>query len=169
LILIALLIQLAIFPTGWFEPPIKSNQEYWHLASYACLLAFALYNGRERAMWSMALGLFCNVLVISVNQGYMPVSVGALETTGAYSAVQAIQKTGVHGNVIAICPEPGLVETCRVTHLNFLGDIFILPSWIPLAKPFSIGDALLGFGLIFFLQLKMQPSKSMAKPATPSV
>jgi hypothetical protein len=155
LILVALLIQLALFPTGLFEPLIQSYQEYWHLASYACLLGFAGLNWREKAMWPMTLGLLLNFLAIAVNQGHMPVSLDAVEASGAHKTLQALRETGIHGNVMRMCAQPEL-ENCRATYLNFLGDIFYLPKWIPMSRPFSLGDLLLGLGLLYFLQLKMR-------------
>ncbi|MBI3660405.1 DUF5317 domain-containing protein [Candidatus Acetothermia bacterium] len=157
LILVALLIQLAIFPTGLFEPPIKWGIPYWHLASYGALVLFALLNWRERALWPMTVGLISNFVVIAVNQGYMPASLDAVDASGAHHTAAQIRETGIHANIIRLCAQPE-VEHCRQTYLNSLSDIFGLPSWLPGARPISIGDILLALGLIYFLQRKMRSS-----------
>ncbi|MBI3460851.1 DUF5317 domain-containing protein [Candidatus Acetothermia bacterium] len=116
---------------------------------------FALLNWRERALRPMALGLISNFVVIAVNQGYMPVSLDALEISGAHNTEAALRATGIHGNVILMCTQPE-IEHCKQTYLNLLGDSFGLPSWLPAARPISIGDIFLALGLIYFLQRKMR-------------
>jgi hypothetical protein len=156
LIIIALLIQLSIFNTGFFAPPIHSNIGYWHLASYFALVLFALLNWRQRAMWPMALGLLSNFVVIAVNQGHMPVSLEALRALGADNLLDTLQTNATKDNVMLMCAQLEPEVCTRQTYLNFLGDIFWLPRWVPMTRPFSLGDILLGVGLIYFLQLRMR-------------
>jgi hypothetical protein len=157
LILIALLIQLAIFPLG-SRPLIELDARgimYAHLASYLFLILFVVFNRREWSLWPIALGMLANFLVIAVNQGHMPAALSAVEASGAHQTAQALREKCYHANIVLMNPD-GRVESCPRTHLNALGDIIPLPAWLPLARPLSPGDLLLALGLLFFLPLKMR-------------
>ncbi|MCS6937248.1 MAG: DUF5317 domain-containing protein [Candidatus Bipolaricaulota bacterium] len=147
LVLLAVLLQILIFPLGPSAQPLISwGTEYLHLASYGCLLLFVIVNYHEWALWTMALGMILNFVVIAANGGYMPASVEALRAAGKTSVVESLLATGRSGNVILMSDQ---------TKLNFLGDIFWLPSWVPGASAFSIGDAILALGIIWLLQAKL--------------
>lgn len=146
LVLLAVLIQILILPLGQNAQPIVTwGMEYLHIASYALLLLFAVINYRERALWLMALGMLSNFIVITVNGGHMPASLDALRAAGRTTTVERLLTDGVSGNVILMN---------EATKLNFLGDVFWLPSWVPFANAFSIGDLLLGVGVIWLLAKK---------------
>ncbi|MCS7198039.1 MAG: DUF5317 domain-containing protein [Candidatus Bipolaricaulota bacterium] len=143
LVLLAVLIQILILPLGQNATPIVTwGMEYWHIASYMLLLLFAVINYRERALWPMALGMLSNFIVITVNGGHMPASLDALRAAGRIATVERLLTDGVSGNVMLMSEQ---------TRLNFLGDILWLPSWVPFANAFSIGDLLLGAGVIWLL------------------
>jgi len=146
LILLALLIQLLIFPIGGRAPLLSFGTQYFHLASYGLLLGFVFFNRREWGILAMGLGMASNVLVITTNGGYMPTRPELLRAAGLEEAAEKLAQTGTYANNVMIGPE---------THLNLLGDIFYVPAWVPLANVFSVGDALLALGLIVFLQAKM--------------
>lgn len=148
LILIALLIQLLIFPLGQRQPLITVGTEYFHLASYALLLLFAALNRREWGILAMGTGMALNLLVIGLNRGYMPTSPAALLAAGRVRVAEQLQQIGHYGN--------NTVQTAS-TRLAGLSDRFHAPDWLPLANVFSAGDVLLAVGLIWFLQEKMRP------------
>ena len=70
-----------------------------------------------------------NLLAIVVNGGYMPVSVDALAAMGH------LPKVGYSNSM----PRD-------VTVLEPLTDLFGMPSWVPMANVFSVGDVLIGVG-----------------------
>lgn len=143
LVLLAVLLQILILPLGSGSKPIVTwGMEFFHIGSYLFLLLFAVLNYREKALWLMALGMLANFIVITVNGGHMPASLDALRTAGRTATVKKLLTDGVSGNVILMS---------ETTKLNFLGDIFWLPSWVPFANAFSIGDLLLGIGVIWLL------------------
>ena len=146
LVLCAMLLQMLILPLGQGAKPLVTwGMEYLHIGSYLLLLLFVGINYRERALWVMALGMLSNFLVITVNGGHMPASLDALRAAGRAATVEALLADGVSGNVMLMG---------EATKLNFLGDIFWLPSWVPWANAFSIGDLLLGVGAIWLLVKK---------------
>jgi len=130
---LALVIQVVIFSRlgDGLEP---RTVEQLHIASYIVLLGFAAVNLRVRALVPVLLGLAANAVAILANHGLMPVSPGAARTVGI--------SPGVHDNVF--------VGDGR---LGFLGDVFALPSEFPLANVFSVGDILIGIGMMLFVVL----------------
>jgi uncharacterized protein DUF5317/MFS transporter/transketolase-like protein len=130
---VALAIQIVIFSRlgNGLEP---RTIEQLHVASYVILLGFALANLRVRALVPVLLGLATNATAILANNGLMPVSRGAARTVGI--------PPGVHDNIF--------VGDGR---LGFLGDVFALPSEFPLANVFSVGDILIGIGMMLFVVL----------------
>lgn len=146
LVLLAVLIQILILPLGQNAKPILTwGMELFHIGSYLLLLLFAVVNVRERALWVMALGMLSNFIVITANGGHMPASIDALRAAGRSATVEKLLTDGVSGNVILMSEQ---------TKLNFLGDIFWLPSWVPFANAFSMGDLLLGVGAVWLLAKK---------------
>jgi hypothetical protein len=91
----------------------------------------------------IALGLFANILVISLNGGFMPVSLAAREIAGL-PALTARQNN--------------VVPMTDTTLLPWLGDILPLPAFVPFANVFSLGDVLIAIGGVIFTQrVLMQP------------
>lgn len=130
-VLAALGLQVVIFSRlgeGLAEP----LREALHLASYVLLLVFATANARIRALVLVLLGLFLNAVAIAANGGRMPVSSSAADAVG-----------------LAPGSDSNVSETAD--RLRFLGDVFALPAQLPLANVFSVGDLLIGCGMIAFV------------------
>ncbi len=109
------------------------------LAYIASMLVAALVVGRNARLPGFALllaGLLANLAVIAANGGYMPVSESARVVSGLPPIV------GSHNNVVPMTD---------ATPLWFLGDIFPIPSIVPLANVFSAGDALIALGAFRFI------------------
>jgi hypothetical protein len=129
LVLLAFGLQLVLFTRLGAGIPTEFS-EVLHIASYALLIAFASANLHIRALIPVLLGVTLNAVAIVANGGYMPISEAAAKT------VREINDTNV---------------SAGAEHLRFLGDMFALPPEIPLANTFSIGDLLIGFGMIAFV------------------
>ena len=100
-----------------------------YVASNAVVL---LAVGRNLAIPGLALVLIggaANLVAIVANGGYMPVSPEAV------LAMERLPKEGYSNSRLV----EGVV-------LGPLTDIFAMPTWIPLANVFSVGDALIGVG-----------------------
>lgn len=144
---LALALQVPLFsPLGEQLPEAARGPV--HLASYGLLLSFAIANIRVRALVFVLLGLLLNAIVIAANGGRMPVSDGAIDAVGL--------SPGESSNVS---------ET--VDRLAFLGDVFALPSQLPLANVFSVGDLLIGFGMVAFIVL-VSAGNAEQSPLSPS-
>lgn len=146
LVLGALLIQVLIFPLGHADPLIPYATAPLHFLSYGLLALFLGLNFRHWPLALMSLGLVANVGAIAANGGYMPASAEALRQAGMEEVAQTLLSQGRLGNVVLMG---------EATRLNFLGDWLWLPRWVPLSAAFSLGDLLIGLGLVFFFPYGM--------------
>lgn len=129
LVLLALALQIVVFTRlGAALSPL--TVDVLHIGSYGLLLAFAAANVRIRALVPVLLGIALNAVAIIANGGQMPISAEAAAT------VRELKDTNVSPDA---------------EHLRFLGDIFALPSQLPVANTFSLGDLLIGLGMIAFI------------------
>lgn len=152
-ILLALSIQVLIFPLPGREAIIRFGTPYFHLISYVFLLLFVALNRRYWQIILMGFGLLSNFVVVALNGGYMPASVEALRGAGKWKMADCLLAYITCGNVKLMSEQ---------TKLNLLGDIFYLPAGVPLASAFSLGDLILALGLILLLQAKMARLKQAA-------
>lgn len=121
-----------------------------YVASTALVLLAVLANRAIPGMLVVALGAASNLAAIIANGGYMPASAAAMEALGK------APKT-VYSNS-AVMPDPALAP---------LTDIFALPAWLPWANIFSIGDVLIGLGVVLVIVLAMRRAEApVSRPAT---
>ena len=111
--------------------------------SQVFLLVFSILNIRNMSFWPMILGSFSNILVISLNGGWMPISPETVQKLlpNAPSGTWTIGSRLGHGK--------DLVLALEATKLWFLSDIFTLPEWAHYRVAFSIGDILMSVGAIW--------------------
>ena len=150
-VVVALLIQLAIFPLFSERPLLPYATTALHFLSYGLIFLFLFLNHHVLSFAPIGLGSFLNLVVIVVNGGYMPSSLIALERSGAQEIAAHLLKNGVYGNVILMS---------GATRLNILGDFLYLPGSQPFAAAFSIGDLLLALGLIWLIARGMRHNDS---------
>jgi hypothetical protein len=131
LVLLALAAQVVLFTRlgSWIPEDVGRPV---HLATYGLLVVFALANLRVRSLLPVLLGMGLNAVAIVANGGQMPISSAAAKAAGL--------ETFEGSNV-----DPGS------DRLWFLGDVFALPYQLPYANIFSVGDLLIGFGMIAFI------------------
>lgn len=127
LVLLALLAQVLVLQ---LDLPAGPGQAAVHVASYLAAGAFSWVNRRVPGILLIAGGAAANGVVIALNGGVLPASADALARAGI------VQEPGTFVN-------SGVLEHPR---LAFLGDIFAVPSAVPLANVFSIGDVLIVLG-----------------------
>lgn len=133
-----LLVQVVLFtPTGdqlagALGPPL-------YLLSTLAVFVAVLRNIRVPGMAIVALGAISNLAAIAANSGFMPASASALATAG-------LDGPGDHTNSVVL-EDPALEP---------LTDIFALPDWLPMANVFSVGDVLIGVGIVIVLAAAMR-------------
>ncbi len=142
IVFLALAIQIFLFQ------PYFVLKEPWgvylYLLSLVLLVIFAVVNIRLPGMIVILLGLFLNLVVISANEGYMPVDAGALAEVGKKESAAFLEKHVMLNNVRLMGDD---------TRLNFLGDRILIPLPQPFGAVISAGDVLLLLGL-FLLVIK---------------
>ena len=127
----ALGLQLVLFSRlGEHVPELARKPA--HLTSYVLLVVFAIANRHVRALVPVLLGMLLNLLAIGANGGHMPLSRGAAAAAGL--------DLGAATNVSE-----------SAGRLTFLGDVFALPARLPVANAFSVGDILIGLGMVAFI------------------
>ncbi|HEY8819376.1 MAG TPA: DUF5317 domain-containing protein [Candidatus Limnocylindrales bacterium] len=141
LILFGLLVQVAIFTdaggrlVGDAGPAI-------YVASTALVLIAVLRNLTVPGVTVIAIGAALNLAAIVTNGGRMPADATALASAGGLGS-------GYTNSIVTIDPA-----------LRPLTDLFALPSWLPLANVFSIGDILIGLGVAVTIALAMRASRA---------
>jgi hypothetical protein len=142
LVLVALGIQLLIFPLFTPNPIIPFGTAILHGVSYGLVLLWLLLNVRVRPLIAVGGGALLNILVVALNGGYMPASPAAFERAGLISVARLLAQGETYGN---------LVGMSAATHLNVLGDWIGLPRGVPFATVMSVGDVLIMIGLVWLL------------------
>ena len=150
--LAGLLVQVVLFAdpvaerVGALGPPL-------YVASTAVVLAAVLANRSIRGMPLVAIGATSNLVAILANGGYMPATRSAMEALGKVDPA-------IYSNS-AVVDDPALAP---------LTDVFALPSWLPFANVFSIGDVLIGAGVVLVIALAMRSARPAATtpPTEPS-
>jgi len=95
----------------------------------------------------VAVGAVSNLAAIVANNGYMPASSGAMAILGK-------QAPTVYSNSTVIA-HPALEP---------LTDQFALPPWLPMANVFSLGDVLIGIGMVVAIVAAMRASQPRRPP-----
>lgn len=103
---------------------------FGYITSNVAVLAAVAANLAIPGLSLLLVGGALNLLAIVANGGYMPASWAALATAG-------------------IVPEPGYSNSVAsdAAVLGPLTDLFAVPSWVPMANVFSVGDILIGVGV----------------------
>jgi hypothetical protein len=122
---VALAIQL--FITTIVPDGPKTLYAAAHLVSYGFGAAFLVANRRVPGIWLLALGASLNLLAIVANGGVMPADPDALRQAGWPVTASTFENSTALAH----------------PRLSFLGDVFAIPRFVPLANVFSIGDVLI--------------------------
>jgi len=101
-----------------------------HVFTYALLMVFMSWNIHLPGVLVVWAGGLLNAMAITLNGGVMPARPGALTTAGLEPAADTFTNSGVVAQPLA----------------PWLGDSFAIPSSVPLANVFSVGDVLILIG-----------------------
>ena len=133
-----LLVQLVLFTAagdsvaGSLGPPI-------YILSTLAVFVSVARNWRIAGMPIVAIGALSNLIAITANGGFMPADAAALAEAGFNGA-------GDHTNSVVLADPV----------LRPLTDIFALPAAVPLANVFSVGDVLIGVGVVVVIVAAMR-------------
>jgi len=142
----ALLVQVVLFtPLG--DQLAGGSGPAIYVISTAAVFVAVLRNLRLPGMPVVGVGALCNLVAIAANGGAMPADAGALATAG-------LGGPGAHTNSVVLA-DPALRP---------LTDVFAVPAWVPLANVFSVGDVLIGVGIVVVIVAAMRRGTT-ARPA----
>jgi len=153
LVITGFLIQIIIFSD---IPIFKLLQNYpkviitLHILSYVLILAFIVINFKLPGIAFIGIGVLLNAIVIILNKGHMPASIKSFENSLVGKYADLISRGETINNSKAIADD---------TILPWLGDIFAIPSHIPLSNVFSIGDIIIAIGVCIYFALNMKPAE----------
>ena len=144
LLAVALQLPLLRVPAG----PVQSVrvQQTLFLISHLSLLIFVWRNWRLTGVRILGLGVMCNLLVIAVNGGFMPISPQTLTRINPGSLTSqwlAGLRYGYSKDIILLREQ---------TRLLMLSDVWVIPPPCPWPTAFSLGDVLIAFGIVVLLQ-----------------
>jgi hypothetical protein len=145
------LVPIAFLPQ-WFAFNLAAGQDLIPdrlaalilVVSQLLLLVFAWCNRDRPGFWALIVGLGLNLLVISLNGGFMPITPETLKQL--YPSLPPGWEVGgrLGGSKSILLP-------AAATHLLWLSDRFLLPSWSPHRVAFSLGDACIAAGAFWVL------------------
>ena len=145
-----LLVQVVLFSETGNELAGASGPAIYVGSTLAVFVA-VVRNVRITGMPLVAVGSLSNLIAISANGGFMPADPAALHAAG-------LDGPGSHTNSIVL--ENPAFEP--------LTDIFAIPASLPLANVFSVGDVLLGIGIVVVIVAAMrrrEPPEGALRPA----
>jgi len=135
LLAVALAVQVLILAVLDDADPTLLGTVY--IGTFLAAGAFIVANRRVPGVPLLGLGGALNATAIIANGGVMPARAGALEAAGRPVAEERFRNS-------AAVADP---------HLPWLGDTFAIPSGVPLANVFSVGDVVLVLGVLFLLHV----------------
>jgi hypothetical protein len=134
-----LLVQVALF-SGIADTIAGGGiGEAIYVGSTAAVLVAVLRNIRIPGVPLVAIGAVSNLAAVVANGGVMPTTAAALEAAG-------LSPTDGFSNS-AVLAAPALAP---------LTDVYAVPAGIPLANVFSVGDVLIGIGIVAVIALGMR-------------
>ncbi len=139
-----LLVQVVLFTAIGDQLAGGLGPAIYVLSTLAVFVAVAR-NWRLTGMPIVAAGALSNLVAITANGGFMPADAGALAMAG-------FGGPGDHTNSVVLA-HPALQP---------LTDIFALPAGVPLANVFSIGDILIGVGVVIVIVAAMRQKQVLA-------
>lgn len=110
-----------------------------YVASTAAVFVAVLRNWRIPGMPIVITGAACNLIAIAANGGVMPADPAALASLG-------LPPTEGFSNSVVV-GDPAV---------RLLTDVFAMPTVVPFANVFSIGDVLIGVGVALIIAIGMR-------------
>jgi hypothetical protein len=162
LALLAVALQLPLLRTPAGPVERIRLQQVLFLLSHLLLLILVWRNWRLTSVQILGLGVMCNLLVIAVNGGFMPITPQTLTQINPGSASDQCL-AGFHYGY-----SKDIVLLREQTRLQALSDTWVIPPPFPWPTAFSIGDALIALGVAALLQgssLDKLPSRRAAHDA----
>jgi Family of unknown function (DUF5317) len=132
-VLVGLALQILIISIIPFSDP--GLLAAGHLISYGFVGFFVYANRSQPGLWLLGAGWGCNLAAIAANGGIMPTATAVIGSSARTVAANEFINS----------------RTLEHPKLQFLGDVFAIPSSWPLHNVFSVGDVLIALGAFVLL------------------
>ena len=146
LALLAALLQIPLLRAPFVPTQQVAIQQLLFLLSHLLLLVFVWQNRRLLAIQILGVGVICNLLVILLNGGFMPITPETLVRINP-GTVQEQWTTGYH-----YARSKDVILHRDDVRLWALSDMLVLPPPFPWPTAFSLGDLLIALGIVVLLQ-----------------
>jgi hypothetical protein len=146
--ILAQVLIVSVFPQG--SPTVHTAV---HIGTYLVVAVFVVLNRRIPWLWLVALGGALNFIAIAANGGIMPAAPHALEKAGFALDPAGFTNSGAVGH----------------PHLQFLGDVFWIPSSFPISNVFSAGDVLILAGALLAMHCICASRLALRRFAVPAL
>jgi hypothetical protein len=146
LVLLALALQVPLLRAPFGPVQAVGAQQILFLLSHLLLLVFVWQNRRLAGVQIVGLGVICNLLVILVNGGFMPIAPETLVRINPGSTPDQ-WLSGFHYGY-----SKDIILSREDTVLWVLSDILVIPPPFPWPAAFSLGDLLIALGIVVLLQ-----------------
>jgi len=146
LALLALVLQIPLLRAPFGPTQQVGVQQALFLVSHLLLLGFVWRNWRLPGIQIVGLGVICNLLVILVNGGFMPITPQTLVQINPYSSL-AQWPVGFHYGY-----SKDIILLRQDTSLWGLSDLLVVPPPFPWPTAFSLGDLIMAVGIVVLLQ-----------------
>jgi hypothetical protein len=114
------------------------------LASQIMLLAFVWLNRRIMGMSILLCGVVLNILVMTTNGGFMPISPQTATRLVSEDSLRDVELGSRFGTKDILLPPDD-------TRFEWLADRFLPPTWFPYQVAFSLGDVFIALGAFWLL------------------
>lgn len=154
LALVALALQIPLLRAPFGPAEQVRIQQVLFLLSHLLLIAFVWRNRRLAGIQIVGLGVICNLLVVLVNGGFMPISPDTLVRINPGSTLDQWTAGFHYGG------SKDIIALHENTNLWLLSDILVLPPPFPWPTAFSLGDLFIAIGIVVLLQGPGAPSRT---------
>jgi hypothetical protein len=135
---------LWLVPVAFLLQMWEQSAAFPIIASQLIFLAFVFFNLQHRGMQILMIGAVLNILVMSANSGYMPISAQTASRLFPQENMWDIPAGTLFGvKDILLPPED--------TRFEWLADRFLPPAWLPYQFAFSLGDVFIAAGAFWLL------------------
>jgi hypothetical protein len=159
LALLAVALQVPLLRSPMALPGSLRWQQAFFLASHLPLLVFVWRNRRLAGVLIVGLGVISNLVVISANGGFMPITPETLVKINRESTIEQWPE-GLHFGY-----SKDIILDRDDTVLWALSDVLVIPPPFPWPTAFSAGDVLIAMGIIALLQGLPGPMTAAGAPA----
>lgn len=142
---VALALQIPLLRAPFCPVAEVTLPQVLFLLSHLFLLAFVWLNRRITGVRLVGVGVLCNLLVILANGGLMPITPETLVRINPGASLEQCT-IGYH---YGFSKDVILVQ--ENTRLWLLSDALVLPAPFPWPTAFSLGDLILGAGIVWLL------------------